>query len=81
MLGREGADKHNLLSDKQKHLLEDYDSLTADGQNALWIILDSLRITHSASKILKSTDVNDVVQNNSHGNNIYAGGGSSYTFG
>ena len=51
LLGRENANKNISLSDEQKHLLKDFDSLNADGRNTLWTVLNSLCVTHSAQRM------------------------------
>lgn len=46
LLGRES---HNVsLSDEQKNLLTDFNSLTTEARKAVWIMINSLRVTHSA---------------------------------
>lgn len=51
LLDRENANKNISLSDEQRHLLRDFDSLNADGRSTLRTILNSLRVTHSAHRM------------------------------
>ena len=48
LLGRD-ATKSTALSDEQKTLLKDFDTLDSAGRNLLVAILNSLRITHAAA--------------------------------
>lgn len=48
LLGREDTSKNISLSDEQKNLLKDYDSLNADGRTTLCTVLNALLATHSA---------------------------------
>lgn len=41
--------KQNTLSEDEIKLVDNYRVLTADGKNVVWGVLNSLRITHSAT--------------------------------
>lgn len=41
--------KQNTLSEDETKLVDNYRVLTADGKNVVWGVLNSLRITHSAT--------------------------------
>lgn len=51
LLGREDKNKNFLLSDEQKNLLKDFDSLNADGRTTLCTVLNALLATHSARNV------------------------------
>ncbi len=48
LLGRDDTSKNISLSDEQKNLLKDFDSLNADGRTTLCTVLNALLATHSA---------------------------------
>lgn len=52
LLGRNTHSQESSLSSEQKTLLRDFNSLTDDGRNALWTVLSSLSVTHSAHEVM-----------------------------
>ena len=66
------------LNDEETKLLDNYRALNGSNKQ----MLTNLITTFLSAQGSKSIGLNDIVQNNNHGNNIYAGGGgNSYTFG
>ena len=52
LLGRDTHSQNSSLSNEQKNLLRDFDSLTDDGRKVLWTVLSSLSATHSAHEMM-----------------------------
>lgn len=68
------------LSEEQIKLLDDFDSLNSEGQNAILLLLKLLRMSHSKKEAAKNHNATEIIQNNSGGTNYIAtGGNNSYT--
>ena len=75
LLGRENVATHNLtLSNEQVNLLDTFDSLTADGKNVLWEVINSLSVSHA--KTHKSRNI--IQHNKVSGNNYFSNNNNSF---
>ena len=79
-LGDEEIDlRQSAFSEEETELLDGYRGLNDEGRRALLIMLNSLRVTHSATcAIGQRRKTSSIMQNNRNGNNYFGVAGGNF---